>query len=71
MGRFSKRLDRVENQATKTMTDSQELMHALKGLVEEVENGVEITLVNTGEGTVLDFLLGKVKELPIQFKVKP
>ena len=71
MGRLRDRLNRLENTATNTMTDSQQLMHALQGLVEEIENGVEISLINTGEGTVLDFLLGKIKELPIKIMVKP
>lgn len=58
--RLRERLDRVED-----------LVTALKVLVQKIEEGVDFTVENTGEGTVWQFLHGEIKVLPIKVKATP
>lgn len=64
MRRLQRRLDQLQGDAHATMSVARELLH-------DLHDGVTIKLVNTGQGTVLDFLSGKIKELPIQIIVDP
>lgn len=71
MGRLRQRLDQMQGEATETLNQSQALMGLAQALLKEAEDGVEISLINDGTGTIWDFLVGKIKELPIKIKVKP
>lgn len=45
------------------------LAEDIHDFLEESKDGATITLTNTGEGTVWDFLSGKIKTLPIRVLV--
>jgi hypothetical protein len=53
------------NQAGGVMQNTNELLD----FAEEVMDGVTLTVVHQGEGTLMDFFSGKIKELPIGIKL--
>ena len=64
MRRLRRRLDALQGDAHFTMETARELL-------EDLRDGIGVKLVNTGEGTILDFLSGKIKELPLQIVIDP
>lgn len=56
--RLRERLDNIDD-----------LVDLFKEVLKEAQNGVDITVENTGEGTVWQFLHGEIKTLPIKLKV--
>lgn len=62
--RLRGRLDAVQGDAHNTLA-------ALRDLFADLQDGVSIKLVNTSEGTILDFLSGKIKILPLKVIVDP
>ena len=67
------RMDRLEGNAHATMGQAQFTLKAIReaavGLLEDLQDGVTIQLVRTGEATLMDFLSGKVKELPLSLRL--
>ena len=39
------------------------------GLLEDLQDGVTLQLVRTGDATLMDFLSGKVSELPLSLRL--
>jgi ABC-type phosphate transport system substrate-binding protein len=62
------------NQASGAVSRTEQIVQALAQdlheAVDETVNGFTIEVENTGTGTVIDFLTGKTKTLPLRFKVK-
>ena len=67
--RLRGRLDGLESGAHQTMWDSRQLLAALKDLVEDVHDGVNIQLVRQGSGSFLDFFRGKYNTLNFQVRI--
>ena len=67
------RLNRLEGKANQTMDVAQGAIYAVKesvlGLLEDLRDGVDITLVRKDHTNWMDFLTGKTKEFPIGLKV--
>jgi hypothetical protein len=57
-------LDAVQGDAHNTLA-------ALRELFADLQDGVSFTLEHTGEGTIWDFLRGKIKTLPLKVIVDP
>jgi len=61
------------NQASGAVSRTEQIVQALAQdlheAVEESVNGFTIEVENTGEGTLFDFLQGKIKVLPLRFRV--
>jgi len=53
-----------------TMSDAQALLAFARDFLADVADGVEFSIVRTGDATVKDFLEGKVDELPLKLKMK-
>ena len=62
MPRLRRRLDALQGDAHGTLA-------VVRDVLLDFQDGISITVVNTGEGTVMDFLLGKTKTLPIKLVV--
>ena len=62
MARLRRRLDALQGDAHDTLA-------VVRDVLLDFQDGISITVVNTGEGTVMDFLLGKTKTLPIKLVV--
>lgn len=70
--RLRSRLDSMQSQASNTMFSAQEALALVKEILKDVEeDGVEISLIRTGEGTLIDFMMGRISELPIKVQIKP
>ena len=67
------RLNRLEGKANQTMDVVQGAIYAVKesvlGLLEDLRDGVEITLIRKDHTNWMDFLTGKTKEFPLGLKV--
>lgn len=67
------RLDRLEGNAHATMGQAQATISAIReaavGLLEDLQDGVTLQLVRTGDATLMDFLSGKVSELPLSLRL--
>lgn len=65
-----RRVRNLIGQASQTVSKIDGLAVALAedihDFLEDAKDGATITLTNTGEGTVWDFLSGKIKTLPIR-----
>ena len=59
MPRLRRRLDALQGDAHNTMA-------VLRAVLQEFEDGIAVKLVRTGQGTILDFLGGKIDELPLK-----
>ena len=59
MARLRRRLDALQGDAHQTM-------QFVRDVLLDFQDGVAVKLVSTGEGTVLDFLTGKIKVLPLK-----
>lgn len=64
MGRLRRRLDALQGDAHFTMATARELL-------DDLRDGIGVKLVHTGEGTILDFLAGRIKELPLKIMIDP
>ena len=62
MPRLRRRLDALQGDAHDTLA-------VVRDVLLDFQDGISVTVVNTGEGTVMDFLLGKTKTLPIKLVV--
>ena len=62
MPRLRRRLDALQGDAHDTLA-------VVRDVLLDFQDGISITVVNTGEGTVMDFLSGKTKTLPIKLVV--
>jgi hypothetical protein len=62
-GKLRRRFDRMEGQASRMMSE-------IVDLVDEVQDDIRIRFVKDGEGTIMDFLLGKQDECPVCLKVQ-
>lgn len=66
-------MDRLEGNAHATMGQAQFTLKAIReaavGLIEELQDGVTVQIVRTGDATLMDFLSGKVKELPLSLRL--
>jgi hypothetical protein len=56
-------------QAQGVVQHADQTLSATDALVAELMDGVSLVLVHEGQGTILDFLSGKVKTLPLKVKV--
>lgn len=67
------RMDRLEGNAHATMGQAQGTIAAIReaavGLLEDLQDGFTVHLVRTGDATLMDFLTGKVSELPLSLRV--
>lgn len=64
-----RRLDQLQYNANQTMFSAQEVLDFAKAILAEIEDGVKISLIKEGDATIMDFILGKVDELPIKLKI--
>lgn len=65
-----RRLDRLEGQATGTMSDARLLIAMARDLVAEMGDGVEITLIRKEGGpSLMDFVAGNADEFPFSVRV--
>jgi hypothetical protein len=68
------RLDRVESNAHKTMNLAQAAIYAVKeamlGFIENLEDGVDVKIQRDPKVSLMDFVSGKVTELPFHIKIK-
>lgn len=68
-------MDRLEGNAHATMNQAQATIAAVKesvvGLLEDLQDGVAVKVVRTGDATIMDFLTGKVSELPFVLRIEP
>lgn len=62
MARLRRRLDALQGDAHDTLA-------VVRDVLLDFQDGISIEVHNTGEGTVMDFLLGKTKILPIKLVV--
>jgi hypothetical protein len=76
-GRLRQRLDRLEAEASETMSSAQVTLQAFKILgetatemVNEILDGVRVKVIREDDSTILDFLSGKTKELSFGLAVK-
>ena len=69
------RLERLEGNAHKTMNTAQgailSLQDVAEGLLEDLRDGVSVVLVRKGDASIMDFLSGKVTELPFSLRIVP
>ena len=74
-GGLRARLDRIEGNAHKTMNTAQasilSVQDVVEGLLEDLRDGVDVRIVRKGNATFLDFLSGKVEELPFALRIVP
>jgi hypothetical protein len=59
-------MDRVEGNAHYTMNS---LRSTALELIEELEDGITIRITKVGEGSVMDFLMGRLEECPIGLRI--
>ena len=64
------RLDQLQANANRTMFSAQDLIAFAKVVLADVEDGFTIKLIRTGEGSVMDFVTGKIDELPIGVRIE-
>jgi len=64
------RLDQLQANANSTMFSAQDLIAFAKAVLADVEDGFTIKLIRTGEGSVMDFVTGKIDELPIGVRIE-
>jgi|CXWL01.1.fsa_nt_gi hypothetical protein len=57
------------NQAGGAINNLNELIDLVDIFVDELMDGVTFTIVRKGEGSLMDFLNGKIDELPIGIKL--
>ena len=66
--------DRLDN-LDQTMYSAQDLMALAQTILASAKNGVEVSLIHDGEGSLmvaaLNFWAGKTKELPIKIRITP
>ena len=62
-------LNAAAYQANVTAQHADRTLSATDALVAELMDGITLELVHEGEGTILDFLQGKITSLPIKVKV--
>jgi hypothetical protein len=69
------RLDRLESNAHRTMNTAQgailSVQDVVEGLLEDLRDGVDVRIVKRGDASILDFLQGKVDELPFALRIVP
>ena len=69
------RLDRLENNAHSTMNTAKSAVLSLQdvaeGLLEDLRDGVSVVVVRKGDASIMDFLSGKVTELPFSLRIVP
>ena len=51
------------------MSEARISMSAATALLEEIQDGVQIKLVRVGNGTLWEFLRGRIDELPLRIEV--
>jgi len=67
--RLRGRLDAMQGDAHQTMAASRVTLEAARALLEEIQDGVQIKLVRVGEGTLVDFFMGRIPELPLRIEI--
>lgn len=68
---FGKRLNQLQGKANQTMNAAQVTLGAFQAFAEELTDGVNFKIVRTGDATIMDFVTGKVKELPFCLRLEP
>ena len=67
------RLDRLESNAHATINTAQVTIHALReaalGLLEELQDGVEIEIVKRPDASLVDFFQGRSDVLPFSLRI--
>lgn len=70
-----RRANALISQASGTLSRSEAMFTAiaedLREAIEEFQDGFSLELGNTGEGSIMDFVTGKISTLPIYIRVKP
>ena len=69
MRRLRRRLDAMQADSHRTMSEARISMSAATALLEEIQDGVQIKLVRVGNGTLWEFLRGRIDELPLRIEV--
>jgi hypothetical protein len=64
-------LDALEGSAQQTMGDAQGVLAVARALLDQLQDGVTIEIVKTGEASLMDFAMGKADTLPICLRLKP
>jgi len=67
--RLRGRLDAMQGDAHQTMAASRVTLEAAKALLEEIQDGVQIKLIRVGKGTLVDFFMGRIDELPLRIEI--
>ncbi len=67
--RLRARLDAMQADAHQTMDTAKVSLEAATALLEDIQDGVQVKLVREGEGNILDFLLGRIDELPLRIEL--
>ena len=69
-----RRANALISQASGSLSRTEKLVDALiadvRDAIEEVKDGVTLELTKTGEGSMLDFFMGRIDTLPIAIRVK-
>jgi len=68
---FGKRLNQLQGKANQTMNAAQATLGAFQALADELTDGVNFKIVRKGDASIMDFVMGKVDELPFQIRVEP
>ena len=65
----------VEKQAltvlTELLANAVVTMEAAQALLEAIQSGVTVTAVREGEGTIMDFVMGRIDKLPLGLYIDP
>jgi hypothetical protein len=54
-----------------SLSDAQLALALVRDLISDLQDGIKVKLVRSGDGTVVDFLVGRIDELPLQIVVDP
>ncbi len=65
----------VEKQTLEVLTEllaqGTTVMETTTELLEALQSGVTVTAVNTGEGSIMDFVFGRIEKLPLGLFIDP
>ena len=62
-------VNQASGQIARTSDNANEAIDFAEALLGEIMDGVEFTLVRRGEGTIMQFIMGEIDELPIGVKL--
>jgi hypothetical protein len=63
-------VNRLETETLKVLTSGLETLAAAVELIDDIQDGVTLTVVREGDNSIMDFVMGRCDELPIGIKVR-